>query len=262
MGQNNTAAPVWAQLFLPVKEEPMNRYSVIHGKNPREILLLRGSGCRWKRCRFCDYHLDSAADAAENLRINLAAMAKVTGICRHLEVINSGSFPELDGGTMAALKALCREKGIETLHFECHFLWRKEIPRLREEFAAVGTALKIKTGVETFDCDFRERVLCKGIAEREPAKIAAGFDECCLLFGLAGQTEESMRRDIETGLSHFERVCVNIFVENSTSVKPDPAVIACFRERIYPDYIENERVDILMNNTDFGVGGEEGNDAQ
>ena len=138
----------------------------------------------------------------------------------------------------------------------------REIPRLREKFAAVGTALKIKTGVETFDCDFRERVLCKGIAEREPAKIAAGFDECCLLFGLAGQTEESMRRDIETGLRHFERVCVNIFVENSTPVKPDPAVIVCFRERIYPDYIENERVDILMNNTDFGVGGEEENDAQ
>ena len=34
----------------------------------------------------------------------------------------------------------------------------REILRLREEFAAVGTALKIKTGVETFDCDFRERV--------------------------------------------------------------------------------------------------------
>ena len=115
MGYKNTAAPVWAQLFLPVKEETMKRYSVIHGKNPREILLLRGSGCRWKRCRFCDYHLDSAPDAAENLRINLAAMARVTGIYRHLEVINSGSFPELDAGTMAALKALCREKGIETL---------------------------------------------------------------------------------------------------------------------------------------------------
>ena len=45
-------------------------------------------------------------------------------------------------------------------------------------------------------------------------------------------------------------------VENSTPVKPDPAVIACFRERIYPQYAKDPRVDILLHNTDFGVGGE------
>ena len=36
----------------------MERYSVITEKNPREIVLLRGAGCAWRRCRFCDYHLD------------------------------------------------------------------------------------------------------------------------------------------------------------------------------------------------------------
>lgn len=36
----------------------MERYSVITNKNPREIVLLRGSGCKWRRCAFCDYHLD------------------------------------------------------------------------------------------------------------------------------------------------------------------------------------------------------------
>ena len=44
-------------------------------------------------------------------------------------------------------------------------------------------------------------------------------DEVCLLFGLTGQTLNSMKKDIETGLSLFERVCINIMVENSTKTK-------------------------------------------
>ena len=42
--------------------------------------------------------------------------------------------------------------------------------------------------------------------------IAKDFNECCLLFGLPGQTAESMTNDIETGLEWFERVCVNIMI--------------------------------------------------
>ena len=64
-----------------------------------------------------------------------------------------------------------------------------------------------------------------------------------------------MRQDIETGLQFFERVCVNIMVENRMPIKPDPRVIALFQKYLYPDYINNPRVDILMENTGFGVGG-------
>ena len=126
----------------------------------------------------------------------------------------------------------------------------------------MGTTLKIKTGVETFDHEFREGVLHKGIPEQDPAQIARQFDECCLLFGLTGQTEESMRRDIETGLAYFERVCVNLFVKNQTDLKPYEGVIREFTERVMPDYLENDRVDILLNNTDFGVGAPEVDHAQ
>ena len=145
----------------------MVRYSILHEKNPREIVLLRGTGCRWRKCTFCDYHLDSSPDEAENWRLNQEVLQQVTGCYHHLEVINSGSFPELDSRTMKALRDLCREKAIRTLHFECHWLYREEIPALRAAFGAVGTTLKIKTGVETFDRDFREKVLRKGIPEED-----------------------------------------------------------------------------------------------
>lgn len=233
----------------------MARYAEITDKNPREILLLRGAGCKWKRCTFCDYHLDASPDAEENFRLNCTEIAKVTGKYGKLEIINSGSFVDLDEQTMKLIRKICVDKGIKEIHFECHFIHRQAIPKLREEFASLGIKVKVKIGVETFDAHYREQVLRKGIGVKEPERIAEGFDEVCLLFGLTGQTAESMRLDIETGLALFERVCVNIMVENTTSVRPDPDVIAIFMREIYPIYMENDRVDILLENTDFGVGG-------
>lgn len=61
--------------------------------------------------------------------------------------------------------------------------------------------------------------------------------------------------EVITGLTHFERFRVNIMRENPKPVKPAPNVIAIFLRELYPKYIENSRVDILMENTAFGVGG-------
>jgi len=233
-----------------------NRYSIIETKNPREILMLRGRGCGWKRCTFCDYHLDSSPDDEANYLINIEEIKKVTGIYRHLEVINSGSFCELDLRTMEAIHDKCRELKIHTIHFETHWMYRRQLKQLREYFAEAGTTVKIKIGVETFDKDFRENIMHKGMPLATPEEIASYCDEVCLLFGLTGQTVESMRSDIETGLQYFERVCVNIMNPNNTPVVPDSQVIKAFIDHIYPDYIHNSRVDILLENTEFGVGGE------
>ena len=97
-------------------ENPV-RYSVITEKNPREIVMLRGSGCRFLRCRFCDYHLDSSRDQAANDRINKEALSHVTGQYHSLEVINSGSFLELSEETMAEIERVCLEKHITQLRF-------------------------------------------------------------------------------------------------------------------------------------------------
>ena len=224
-----------------------NRYAVIYEKNPREIVMLRGKGC--------DYHLDSSPDENANFALNQEQLLKVTGIHHKLEVINSGSFVDLDEPTLALIEEVCRKQQIHQVHFECHWRHRGAIGDFRKRFEAQGIELKIKTGVETFDALFRESYLDKGIDTDSPAEIASYFDEVCLLFGIPGQTAESMEQDIQTGLAHFERVCINIMQENLKPIKPDPRVIASFTKELYPKYIENCRVDILMENTAFGVGG-------
>ncbi|MFI3172992.1 MAG: radical SAM protein [Eubacteriales bacterium] len=235
--------------------EVTSRYSIIEEKNKREIVLLRGKGCSWRRCRFCDYHLDFSFDQEENDVINQSALAKVTGIYGKLEVINSGSFADLSNTTMKTIEETCLLHNITELHFESHYAHRDEIPKLKERFAKKGITVKLKIGVETFDTLFRECYLDKGITTDNPAEIAEYFDACCLLQGIPGQTIHSMEQDILIGLQYFDRVCVNIMVENTSKIKPDPRVINDFITYIYPQYIENERIDILIENTDFGVGG-------
>lgn len=232
------------------------RYSIITQKNPREIVMLRGRGCAWRRCRFCSYHLDSSKDAAANYALNRQVLAHVTGQHHRLEVINSGSFTDLDEQTLHFIEETCLDRQISRLHFECHWMHRGAAADFRRRFAKKGIDIKLKTGVETFDPLFRECYLDKGIDAESPAEIARYFDEACLLQGLPGQTKESMERDIETGLTYFERICVNIMTENDCPVKPDPGVITVFLEEIYPKYNEHPRIDILLNNTDFGVGAE------
>ena len=230
----------------------MERYSIIKEKNPREIVLLRGRGCVYKKCTFCDYHTDCCSDDEENYQLNHSVLSKVTGEFGNLEVINSGSVFERDGKTLGEIKNLCKEKGIKTIHFESHYIYNSKIPSLRNEFD--GFDLKMKLGLETFDYDFREGILNKGIKESNPSIIAENFDEANFLFGIHGQSEQTMRDDMELGLKHFERICINIMCPNTTDVAPDREVIRTFMDKLYPVYKDNDRVDILINNTDFGVG--------
>ncbi len=234
----------------------MERYSLINEKNKREIVLLIGSGCKWKKCTFCDYHTDFNKNQDICFDINKKVLGKVTGIYNTLEVINSGSFVDLDKNTLDYIEKVCLENKINKLHFECHWLHKDDILKTKDYFKSKGITLKTKLGIETFDYYYRESFLRKGIEEKEVKNIAKYYDEVCLLQGLSGQSVEFMLKDIAIGLENFERVCVNIMVENKTYIKPDPRTIQNFIEQIYPIYKHNNRVDILLNNTDFGVGGE------
>ncbi len=233
----------------------LNRYGIVAEKDPREIVLLRGKGCAWSACRYCDYHLDRSADADANYAINAAALAQVDGRYGHLEAVNSGSFCDLDDRSMNAVLDTCRAKNISKLTIECHWRDRESLPPLRDRCRRQGLELKVSSGIETFDGLVREAYLNKGIpADITPAQLAEHFDQTCLLFGLPGQHLAQMVQDLAIGLTYFDRVTLNIFTPNTRAIKPDPAVIDTFKTHILPLIKDNPRVDILMQNTDFGIG--------
>lgn len=230
----------------------MLRYGIIREKDPREIVLLRGKGCFYKKCTFCDYHLDACSDDDANAELNKSVLEQVTGEYGNLEVINSGSFHELGEKTLLLIRETVREKGIKVLHFEAHYLVRNKIAALREFFP--GVEVRLRVGLESFNEDLREGYLKKGMPGVTPEEVARYFQEANFMVGLKGQTLEMMKKDVELGLRYFQRININVMCDNTTPVKPDQGVIDVFMREIYPKYKDDVRVDILIHNTDFTVG--------
>lgn len=226
----------------------MNRYAEIHNKNKREIVLLQGNGCKYKQCTFCDYYLDVSKNS---YTINSQTLEQVKGIYGVLEVINSGSFDEIDSKSMQKILKVAKDKGIGILIFECHYLYKNKIPSLKNFF--LDFEVKIKLGLESFDYALREGLLKKGIKPKDPQEIAKDFDEANFLIGITSQNEDMINKDIELGLKYFERICLNVMCDNS-KMQADRGVIEVFLNKIYPQIKDHPRIDILLENADFGVG--------
>ena len=229
----------------------MIRYSKILEKNSREIVLLKSRSCKWGRCFFCDYIQDNCDDDASIVSFNLEVLKNVTGEFNRLEVINSGSVFELPKGALEDIKDIVSEKGIETLYFESHYSYRHRLKEIRDYFQ--GTSVIFKCGIETFDTDFRNNYLNKGAYFKSPEEVANHFNSICLLVGIKGQTKEMITKDIDILLNYFEHGCINVYMENSTPVEPDEELISWFREE-YSYLEELDNIEVLWNNTDFGVG--------
>ena len=227
----------------------MDRYALIRTKMPREFVLLQGTGCRWRKCTFCDYHEDVSECPFE---VNKPVLRQVTGQYGVLDVINSGSAMELDADTIALIKEVAREKKIHTLWFEAHYMYRKKLASFAEQFAPVK--VKFRCGVETFDPELRD-AWKKGIPSSVSAQdIARYFQGICLLCCTQGETKEHILKDIELARQHFEYFSVNVFCNNHTEVKQDKELATWFAQEVYPTIKEDTRIEILMENTDLGVG--------
>ena len=87
----------------------MERYSLITTGMKREFILLQGTGCRWKKCTFCDYYEDVSENPFE---INKQVLGNVTGIYGVLDIINSGSCQEYDEETIRLIQKTTAEKNI------------------------------------------------------------------------------------------------------------------------------------------------------
>lgn len=230
----------------------MERYHVITEKNPREIVLLKSTPCRYGQCKFCDYIHDNSTDVEDIIELNRTILSKVTGTTKQLEIINSGSCFELPTDTLKDIKDVVEEKGIETLYFESHYMYRNRLDEIRDFF---NVQIIFKTGIESFDDSFRNDTLKKGVRFSDPEEVAQYFSSICLMVGIQGQTKEMIKKDIEIARKHFERICINVYVDNSTDIKADLSLIKWFESEY--KYLEEEPlIDVLWHNTDYGVGGE------
>ena len=227
----------------------MQRYSLITEKFPREFLLLQGTGCRWAKCTFCDYHSDRSDSPFET---NRKVLEQVTGEYGVIDIINSGSAMELDGETLRMIKDVVMSKGIKTIWFEAHYMYRHRLEEFAKQFAPA--IVKFRCGIESFNATLRSN-WAKGIPANVTASdVARFFKGVCLLCCTAGDSRERIIEDIATAKKHFEYFSVNLFCNNSTTVKRDEELASWFVKELYPVLKDDSQVEVLVENIDLGVG--------
>ena len=227
----------------------MERYAVIHTVMPREFVLLQGLGCKWRQCTFCDYHTDLSADPYS---VNKPALDCVTGVYGVLDIINSGSAMELDSQTIEEIQRIVKLRHIHTIWFEAHYMYRHQLAQFAEQFP--GVTVKFRCGIESFDGRLRE-LWNKGVRAHVCVEdVAKYFQGVCLLCCTEGDTQERILQDIAWAQEHFEYASVNIFCENTTPVKRDHHLAQWFIRELYPQLKRSNKIEILINNTDLGVG--------
>ena len=151
---------------------------------------------------------------------------------------------------MALVKETVEIHKFDKLFAEAHWIFRNHLTKMRNR---LDVDIMFKTGVETFDYDFREKVLKKGAPFQSVDELKQYFDSPCIMVGVKGQTKDMIKRDIDIVLNQFNHATVNVYCENTTAIKPDPQL----KEWFYNEYKwldDIKHLEILWNNTDFGVG--------
>ena len=159
---------------------------------------------------------------------------------------------ELDTETIELLKSVVREKGIHTLWFEAHFMYREKLAAFAAQFAPV--VVKFRCGIESFDAKLRKR-WNKGVPSWvTPVDVANYFSGVCILCCTDDDSRERILADIETAKQYFEYFSVNLFCNNTTAVKRDEELAAWFVKELYPILKDDAQIEVLVENSDLGVG--------
>ncbi len=222
------------QLIFDTAEPVAERYCLTEDSFKREVVLLKSRFCKWRKCTFCDYWADGSQNIAELNRINYAELDRISGATGILEVINSGSIFELPKSHIEKIQQIIKEKHIHTFMYESHYMYRNLIRDFNAQFD--GVKVIAKTGLESYDDHFREKVLNKGFADKlDIDELHQTFNAVNLLVGIKGQTIEMIERDLQLASKNMAITLVNIFTENSQKVAIDHDVIEQFYA-VYPKY--------------------------
>lgn len=230
----------------------MERYNKIYNKIPREILLLKSLPCIYSgKCKFCNYVLDNSTDLEEIQTINTDIINKITGEFGVVEIINSGSIFELPKFVLEAIREKMNAFNIHTLYFEAYYGYHKRLDEMRRFFP--HQEIRYRIGIETFDDEFRKNVLGKPFPTTNLPDLSQKFYACCLMICIQGQTQQQILNDIQIARTYFREITINVFVNNTTSILRDEALVQWFTDDVYPQIKNEMNIEILLDNKDQGV---------
>ncbi len=147
------------------------------------------------------------------------------------------------------------KKDIKILYFEIFYSYLSRLNEIIDYFnEKKKVEVRFRTGIESFDNDFRKKIYNKNIFldEKKLEELSEKIYSVCLLIATQGQTKEMIKKDIEIGLKYFKAVTINIFVDNGTAVKRDVELVKWFVQDM-KHLFNDDRIEILIDNKDLGV---------
>lgn len=237
----------------------MKRYIVINDQETilnaekREMALLKAHPCYHRKCcKFCDYPDDNIViKTDEIISFNKQVLLNITGQFGILEIINSGSVFELPPESIDEIMNIAILKKINIIYFESFPAYNKKIPGLKSFFQKNGITVRFRTGLETFNEQFRINVLGKQIYNSMIPDMKKLYYSNCLLVGIYGQTKKDVINDIYEGLSNFEKITINVFCKNTKRIGIDNSLINWFKEYAIQKLKGNSRIEIFLDNNIF-----------
>ena len=178
----------------------------------------------------------------------------MTGIYKKLEIVNSGSVFELPKETLIEIKRICEDKCIEVIYFEAYFSYINRLIEIVDFFP--NQKVRFRIGLETFDDDFRVEILNKKFYISDDKifnNIKNKYWGVLLMICIKGQTKEGILNDINMAIDNFNEVTISVFNNNDTVIEQDDKLLEWFSLYVYPNLIDNENIEILIDNKDLGV---------
>ena len=109
-----------------------------------------------------------------------------------------------------------------------------------------GINVEFNVGAETFDIDYREKVMKKGMGKATAKEVSKYFNRVNIMTGMKGQTLQMLARDLDLALKYFDIISLNIFTPNTTTTERDYKLIEDFyNSEIYDMAINHSRIRVL-----------------
>ena len=71
---------------------------------------------------------------------------------------------------------------------------------------------------------------------------------------MKGQTKEDIISSVDIAERYFDYYSINLFCPNTTDTERDDELAAIFINELVPQFRKSRKAEILIDNTDLGVG--------
>jgi len=232
---------------------------VVESRRRRAIVILKNFRCRWGKCVFCPFHLESGTEVSDVLETNakileLLEKAVHSFDIEWISIFNGGSFFELPLDVVLRLARFTRNRVVD-IETRPEYISTESILALLHILQP--RILRVRIGFEVWDEKIRNGVLRKGIPQSEVYRVAEVRRQLryvlgdsvrflvYVLFGIEGVDEEEVKCSVIRFSELFDGVIAvkyrKVLPHHPREVSVSSDLLSFLRERCMDVDVDEDR---------------------